>query len=103
MRPAGDPVDLRVLAFLSAAIGVFAQIVYVLVDGRARVWMTILSVLAFFAAAALHAASESLLALCSVLAGCVVLGFVAEYVGLKTGIPGSRSLASRLLSRWRGR
>jgi uncharacterized membrane protein len=87
MRPAGDPVDLRMLSFIAVAIGVLAQIVYVLVDGRQRVWMTILSVLAFFAAAALHAASESLLALCSLLVGCVVLGFVAEYIGVRTGIP----------------
>jgi uncharacterized membrane protein len=87
MQPAGEPVTLRMLSFLSVILGVLGQIVYVLVDGRPRVWLTIFSVLALFAAAALHAASESLLALCSVLVACVVFGFVVELIGDRFGFP----------------
>jgi uncharacterized membrane protein len=87
MEPAGDPVTLRALSFFAAVFGVIGQILYVFVDGRPRVWMTIFSVLSFFACAAIHAASESFLALVTLLVGGVVLGFVAELVGDKTGFP----------------
>jgi uncharacterized membrane protein len=87
MEPAGDPVNLRALSFFAAAFGVIGQILYVFVDGRARVWVTVFSVLAFFACAALHAASESFLALLTLLVAGVVLGFVAELVGDRLGFP----------------
>jgi uncharacterized membrane protein len=87
MEPAGDPVNLRALSFFAAIFGVLSQILYVFVDGRARVWTTVFAVLAFFACAALHAASESTLALVSLLVVGVVLGFVAEFVGLRVGFP----------------
>jgi uncharacterized membrane protein len=89
MEPAGDPVNLRALSFFAAVFGVLAQIVYVFTDvnGSFRVYTTVFAVLAFFACAALHAASESTLALVSLLVAGLVLGFVAEFVGHRTGIP----------------
>jgi uncharacterized membrane protein len=87
MEPLGDPVHLRALSFFAAVYGVLAQIVYVFTDGRPRVWATIMVVLAFFACAALHAASESFLALLSLLLAGVALGFVAELAGDRIGFP----------------
>jgi uncharacterized membrane protein len=98
MEPPGEPVHLRALAFFAVVFGIAAQILYPLVDGdgRMRVYLTIFSVCAFFAAACLHAASESLLALVSVLAICVFLGFVVELIGHKFGLPfGSYTYTSR--------
>ncbi len=85
--PLGDAGVLRALSLLAVAVGVLGNIVYALTDGRARVVVTVLSVLAFFAAAVLHAASESGRALIAVLIGCVLFGFFAEFIGDRTGFP----------------
>jgi uncharacterized membrane protein len=87
MEPMGDPVHLRALSFFAAAFGILAQIIYVFTDGRPRVWMTVMAVLAFFACAALHAASESFLAFLTLLLAGVLLGYVAEFMGDRLGFP----------------
>lgn len=87
MEPMGDPVHLRALSFFAAAFAILAQIGYVFTDGRPRVWATVLAVLAFFACAAFHAASESFLALLTLLLAGVVLGYVAEFMGDRLGFP----------------
>lgn len=87
MEPMGDPVHLRALSFFAAVFGILAQIIYVFTDGRPRVWVTVMVVLSFFACAALHAASESFLAFLTLMVAGVLLGFVAEFMGDRLGVP----------------
>jgi uncharacterized membrane protein len=85
--PLPDPGVLRALALVAVGAGVLGNIVYALTDGRTRVLVTVFSVLALFAAALLHAASESPRALGAVLVACVCFGFFAEFVGDRLGFP----------------
>ncbi len=85
--PVGDPGVLRALALFAIGAGVLGNIVYALTDGRTRVIVTIFSVLAFFFAAVLHAASESGRALIAVIVGCVFFGLFVEFLGVRLGFP----------------
>ncbi len=85
--PVGDPGVLRALSLLAIGAGVLGNIIYALTDGRTRVLATVFSVLAFCAAALLHAASESGRALGAVVIGCILFGFFAELIGDRIGFP----------------
>jgi putative membrane protein len=76
------------LAVLAAAVGVLAQVAYPLLDGEPLRWATIGSVLALAVAAVLHAVSVRGAAWgLAAFATVGVLGWLAEAVGVATGLP----------------
>jgi uncharacterized membrane protein len=82
-----DPIELRRLAFVALAIGIAAQILYPLIHGHGRTTVTILSVLALFAASVLHALSESARTMFTALGVFVIGGFLVEAIGVRFGLP----------------
>ena len=87
MEGGTDPVELRRLAVVAAGIGVLSQIALPLIHGYGRTVVTILSVLALFAAALLHSLSESGQATLMALLVLVGGGLLVEAVGAATGFP----------------
>ena len=82
-----DPVELRRLCGVALALGVLAQIVVPLIHGYGRTVCTLLSVVALFAAAVLHALSESVSAMLMALAVLFVGGLIIEAIGSRSGLP----------------
>ena len=87
MEGGTDPVELRRLAVVAAGIGILAQVGLPLIHGYGRTVVTILSVLALFAAAVLHSLSESGQATLMALLVFVGGGLVVEAVGAAVGFP----------------
>jgi putative membrane protein len=75
------------LVWALAAVAVAAEIPYPLVTGPPRGVLTAAAVLAFAAAALLHAAATRPARYVVVLAGVGVAAFAAELLGVRTGVP----------------